>query len=399
MTVVRSRLSSYVVLVSSLLSMLYVIQSEKEYSYEKTAVQSPTSPQSSTTLSVSTSSTEGYLGVGNGIAPPTSEEDYDRWEKACADAGQSVPDQCLVASLSEILQSGGPSMAVASFKQSLEIPRVKVSCHTPSHRFGGLIYSAVKDIAKALEAVDGSCELGVIHGVFETWGETVSLDFVRQSIPSLCAEATSRDTTFPPRKCAHGAGHAVWPASRGDLKASLEVCDTLGDEFTVSECGGGVTMSMLMGVGTGKPVAQDSISDVAELCNSYSKNHKMSCITETGPMALRLARMDVAKAVVLCGELENLMASGKEYDVAYHCTSAVGYSAPQQAAGDPAKIVDLCAPASTEKLVGGCLYGAIKQMRLRDLPTLEKDLKDLCAVVPAFYSAECNKAATEKMDY
>jgi hypothetical protein len=177
------------------------------------------------------------------------------------------------------------------------------------------------------------------------------------------------------------------------------VCDTLGDEFTVSECGGGVTMSMLMGVGAGDPVKQDSIQDVADLCNSYTANHKMSCITETGPMSLRLAQMDVAKAVKLCYELEGLMESGKDLDVSYHCTSAVGYSAPQQAAENPSKIVELCSNAANDRLVGGCLYGAVKQMRLRNLPTVSDDLVRLCAVVPSFYKSECSKAATESMDY
>ena len=63
------------------------------------------------------------------------------------------------------------------------------------------------------------------------------------------------------------------------------------------------------------------------------------------------------------------------------------------------KIVQLCSNADSERLVGACLYGAVKQMRLRGLPTVKSDLDRLCAVVPKYYSADCKKAATETMDY
>jgi hypothetical protein len=394
MNKMRLRTLATVSLVLSLISVFYALRPGN------VSWQPDTSAVSATTTTQETASpSTAYTQDGNGLNLPASDDDFAVWEKACSSNNQTVPDQCLVSSLASVLEKNGPEATVAAFKKALEIPRIKVACHTPSHRLGGLLYNNLRDIKKALDVVDGSCELGVIHGVFETWGETVDLEYVKSVIPALCAEATAKDTTFPPRKCAHGAGHAIWPASDGDLKAALSVCDTLGDEFTVSECGGGVTMSMLMGVGAGEPVTQDSVSDVAELCNSYSINHKMSCITETGPMSLRLARMDVAKAVKLCYELEGLMDKGTEFEVSYHCTSAVGYSAPQQAAEDPDKIVQLCSNADSERLVGACLYGAVKQMRLRGLPTVKSDLDRLCAVVPKYYSADCKKAAVETMDY
>lgn len=391
----RGRYLSVASLVVALLSLVYVSASDVVPRTAAPGISSQITPGSA--VSTTTSSVE--YEVINGLTPPRSEDEFSKWEKTCSDAGQTVPDQCLVSSVSSVLESYGPEPAVAAFKKALEIPRIKIACHTPSHKFGGLLYREILDIERTLAIVDGMCELGVIHGVFETWGETVSLEYVRETIPTLCASATSRDESFPPRKCAHGAGHAVWPASKGDLKAALSVCDTLGDEFTVSECGGGVTMSMLMGVGAGDPVKQDTIKDVADLCNSYTVNHKMSCITETGPMSLRLAQMDVAKAVRLCYELESLMDSGREMDVSYHCTSAVGYSAPQQAGENPDKVVELCSNSANERLVGGCLYGAIKQMRLRNLPTVSEDLAELCAVVPSFYKVDCRKAATEPMNY
>ena len=380
-------------LVISLLSTFYVLRSDGG------SLQVDADFLAVATTQMLPPSTDLYIQDESGLDPPSSEEDFSAWEKSCSSNNQTVPDQCLVTSLASVLKNNGPEAAVDAFKESLEVARIKLACHTPSHRFGSLLYKNLQDIKKTLDVVDGSCELGVIHGVFETWGETVDLEYVKSVIPALCAEATAKDTTFPPRKCAHGAGHAIWPASGGDLKAALSVCDTLGDEFTVSECGGGVTMSMLMGVGAGEPVTQDSVADVAKLCNSYSINHKMSCITETGPMSLRLASMDVAKAVKICYELEGLMDKGVEFNVSYHCTSAVGYSAPQQAAGDPDKVVQLCSNSASERLVGACLYGAVKQMRLRDLPTVQSDVNRLCAVVPKHYSADCKKAATETMDY
>jgi hypothetical protein len=165
------------------------------------------------------------------------------------------------------------------------------------------------------------------------------------------------------------------------------------------ECGGGVTMSMLLGVGSVEPISIESVADVLKMCNGYSMKHRNSCVVEIGPMMLRLARHDVAQAVKYCAQLDSGLEGAKELDAVYHCTSASGYTAPQQSKGDPVEMVRLCSAAVAERLVGGCLSGAIRQMRMRDIAGTGELLEKLCVAAPAFYKQECVTATTEPMDY
>jgi hypothetical protein len=261
------------------------------------------------------------------------------------------------------------------------------------------VYSVTQDIEKALTQVDSTCELGVIHGVFETWGKSVTDEAVTGLALGLCSKVSGKDPSFPARKCAHGVGHAAWPSSGGDLEDALAVCDALGEEQMTIECGGGVTMSMLLGVGSVAPVSIKSVSDVLKMCNSYSMKHRNSCVVEAGPMMLRLARHDVAQAIKYCAQLDPGLEGAKELNAVYHCTSASGYTAPEQSKGDPAEMVRLCSAASTELLVGGCLSGAIRQMRMRDIAGTDEVLEKLCVAAPAFYKQKCTTAITEPVDY
>ena len=375
-------------------------------SYEKSSdplslVYSPSPSTSSATLDVpsvdDTQNTE--TGQTTSTKLPTSVENYDQWVQQCGSVNLQVPDACLAEGASAIARIDGVPAAMNAFRKALEIPSLKMSCHTASHKFGATAYTVTQDIEKALTQVDSTCELGVIHGVFETWGKGVTDREVTELSLGLCSKVSDKDPSFPARKCAHGVGHAAWPSSGGNLENALAVCDSLGTEMMTIECGGGVTMSMLLGVGSVEPVSIKSVSDVLKMCNGYSTKHRSSCVVETGPMMLRLARHDVAQAVKYCAQLDPGLEGAKELDAVYHCTSASGYTAPEQAKGDPPKMVELCSAAITDRLVSGCLSGAIRQVRMRAIAGTDKLLEQLCVEVPAFYKQACATAITEPMDY
>lgn len=375
-------------------------------SYEKPSrplslVDSSSSPVSISPTETPSTSLTTTTGLGQVANPklPASVESYDQWVKECGSAELQVPDACLAAGASAIAETEGVPSAMAAFRKALEVPVLKIACHTASHKFGMTIYTVTQDIEKALTQVDSTCELGVIHGVFETWGKSVTDEEVIKLSLGLCAKVSGKDPSFPARKCAHGVGHAAWPSSGGNLQDALAVCDALGEDQMVIECGGGVTMSMLLGVGSVKPVSIESVSDVLKMCNGYSTRHRSSCVVETGPMMLRLAHHDVAQAVKYCAQLDPGLVGAKELDAVYHCTSASGYTAPQQSNGDPVEMVRLCSAATAERLVGGCLSGAIRQMRMRDIAGTDKLLEKLCVAAPAFFKQDCVKAITEPMDY
>jgi hypothetical protein len=355
----------------------------------------------SPTPSTPTDSTLPSTNLVQGDAPklPSSAETYDQWVQQCGSANLQVPDACLADGASAIAQTDGVPAAMSAFRRALEVPILKIACHTASHKFGMTVYSVTQDIEKALTQVDSTCELGVIHGVFETWGKSVTDEAVTGLALGLCSKVSGKDPSFPARKCAHGVGHAAWPSSGGDLEDALAVCDALGEEQMTIECGGGVTMSMLLGVGSVAPVSIKSVSDVLKMCNSYSMKHRNSCVVEAGPMMLRLARHDVAQAIKYCAQLDPGLEGAKELNAVYHCTSASGYTAPEQSKGDPAEMVRLCSAASTELLVGGCLSGAIRQMRMRDIAGTDEVLEKLCVAAPAFYKQKCTTAITEPVDY
>ena len=246
-------------------------------SYEKSSdplslVNSPSSPTSSTPSDVPSVSVTQNTDVSQatGTKLPTSVENYDQWVQQCGSANLQVPDACLAEGASAIARIDGVPVAMNAFRKALEIPSLKMSCHTASHKFGATAYTVTQNIEKALTQVDSTCELGVIHGVFETWGKGVTDREVTGLALDLCSKVSDKDPSFPARKCAHGVGHAAWPSSGGNLENALAVCDSLGSEMMTIECGGGVTMSMLLGVGSVGPVSIKSVSDVLKMCNGYS---------------------------------------------------------------------------------------------------------------------------------
>ena len=375
-------------------------------SYEKSndpvsLVASPSSSTSSSPADTPSVSTTQNTDTGqlSSTKLPTGVENYDQWVQQCGSANLQVPDACLAEGASAIARTDGVPAGMNAFRKALEIPSLKMSCHTASHKFGATAYTVTQTIEEALTQVDSTCELGVIHGVFETWGKGVTDGEVTGLALDLCSKVSGKDPSFPARKCAHGVGHAAWPASGGNLQDALAVCDALGEEQMTIECGGGVTMSMLLGVGSVAPVSIESVSDVLKMCNGYSVKHRSSCVVETGPMMLRLARHDVAQAVKYCAQLDPGLEGAKELDAVLHCTSASGYTASEQAKGDPTEMVRLCSAAITDRLVGGCLSGAIRQVRMRGIAGTDKLLEQLCVVAPAFYKQACITAITEPMDY
>jgi hypothetical protein len=130
-----------------------------------------------------------------------------------------------------------------------ELKALKPKCHGEGHPLGMVIYAKLGRMGPALEACEGGCYSGCMHGVFmelfkidedkheHTAGsvkdrDRTILSTVKENIPDICYGETA--DLYKPGDCAHAVGHAVMYILDYDIPRTMEHCrlfDTYAMEY------------------------------------------------------------------------------------------------------------------------------------------------------------------------
>lgn len=110
-------------------------------------------------------------------------------------------------------------------------------CHGVAHTIGRRAAHADDPFA-LMKLVGGSCSYGYVHGMTDEAATTMGTEEFVAFLASTCYAAGD-----PMRlECSHGAGHALFQRTGGDMFAALSACAVL-DSSPHSECLTGVFMS------------------------------------------------------------------------------------------------------------------------------------------------------------
>lgn len=97
-----------------------------------------------------------------------------------------------------------------------------VDCHEVAHLAGFYWYREQRSLQAARDALILGCNDGLIHGVLESMGVYTDEDALVRNIHTLCGSVAYEPLR---RTCDHGAGHAAFWRTNGDLEEAWTICN------------------------------------------------------------------------------------------------------------------------------------------------------------------------------
>ncbi|HUQ85821.1 MAG TPA: hypothetical protein VM077_05850 [Candidatus Limnocylindrales bacterium] len=225
------------------------------------------------------------------------------------------------------------------------------SCHSVAHQIGWATYRMdPQDWKTNLKNMDNRCSWGALHGMVEEHIDQTRQELDKPFVKTLC----SGDAP-----CNHGVGHLILVQTSGDIPKALDICTVLPTFDERHHCMSGVFMEKMTlqntldrefdPVGRRKVYWADKMDDFEKMCESFKGQPHIACWTE-------MARPAVDKHV-----------------------------------GDPQKIFEMCARASTQEASNYCR----RRSTLDLVPRHDYDLqgiKYICELGPesdTFFRRDC----------
>ena len=225
-------------------------------------------------------------------------------------------------------------------------------CHQEAHKLGRASYEVSgKD---AFKEGDSSCHSGFYHGAMEAFLRDRGTGNLAASIQEVC---NAFKTSFSRFECLHGVGHGLLAYEDYDLPRTLNECQQLGDQFSISSCYGGMFMENIVtaqGWGATADHATNWVKrdDPQFPCNAVEKNPQAlyQCYLMQTSWMLTISKYDFAWAAKQC-----ILAPSDMVDV---CYQSLGRDAAGYTLREPEKILALCddVPAAHRYR---CIVGAV----------------------------------------
>ena len=157
---------------------------------------------------------------------------------------------------------------------------IEVACHPVSHAIGRDTFAIKGTIDQSFQACDQTCHSGCYHGVMERFlrgdaadqGGHISFAEIQAKVATACPATLESRQRF---QCLHGLGHAILYYSGYDLRQSLVLCESTGDEWAKASCRGGVFMENLVAAESDK--RDVSPTDYHYPCDAIDEKYKSDC--------------------------------------------------------------------------------------------------------------------------
>jgi hypothetical protein len=155
-------------------------------------------------------------------------------------------------------------------------------CHPVVHAIGRETYRIKGNIHDSFSSCDQTCHSGCYHGSVERFlrGDNIYAEVdkhpstaeLKQKAALACDPKIADKLRF---QCLHGLGHALLFFSAYKLAPSLEVCDSLLDDWSRTSCYGGVFMENVFNA---TPETRDlSPTDYHYPCNKLDAKYRSEC--------------------------------------------------------------------------------------------------------------------------
>lgn len=198
--------------------------------------------------------------------------------------------QCLDELVRDFLKTHSTAEALAAVRAHEEADAgLRLVCHPVVHAVGRETFVAKGTIQEAFAACDQTCHSGCYHGAMERFlrpdaapehgarahghggGQTGHAELKAKAAAACDPRAPGRFRF----QCLHGLGHAVMFFSDYRLRAALEICDALADDWSQRSCYGGVFMENVFSATPEK--RNVSATDFHYPCNQLDAKYRAEC--------------------------------------------------------------------------------------------------------------------------
>jgi plastocyanin len=226
-------------------------------------------------------------------------------------------EQCAIAYLTKITKQHGPQASLGVLGSLEQSGRINPAFDT--HQLAHLLGQATAEQFGANKRAFGLCpnsfNYGCVHGFFiYVLGHTSTPS---KAASVICNSANPGGPLVPTFSCWHGVGHGVMMARGNDLKASLDVCNTLGSASAADGCWQGVFMENVNA--EMRHQARPGVfskSQPLRPCTRVLAEYRHECFINQAGWLAYLAHDDIGKATRFC-----LDASGAYKSV---CAQSIG---------------------------------------------------------------------------
>lgn len=288
-----------------------------------------------------------FLSTGsNKNFPPVSKDSSQEQEPKTTDLYQQIlrncPDKslsCFEENIKDITQNYGPKTALDILRLLKDNNLIEKSAddHQIAHIIGRDTANFFGINSKAFLSCPTSFNYGCQHGYFEA--ALVKIKPAKKAIDLICGSLDNEYSAKFKFYCYHGVGHGVMNAQAYDLKAALDICDTLDDPIGQDGCWQGVFMENVNAGMRGEArKGVFSQSNPLAPCNQVADKYKNECYINHAGWLMKFFGNDVEKAAVACLKAENYVNS---------CLQSIGLMVTNPV-WQPAPLNDIAGKDNTE---------------------------------------------------
>ena len=299
-------------------------------------------------------------------------------------SGASANDySCYQERYQVLVKGSGVEAAFTELKSEYdENEFIKVQCHQITHVIGRAANDVYGDIPSTYNKGDNFCWSGYYHGAMEAAVAKIGPDAILDEADTICDPLAEGDQkrSFYHYNCVHGLGHGFMGIQNNELFTSLEVCDTMTDDWERESCYSGAFMENIMAKDNPSHPSKELRADEPLYpCTDAKKRYKPQCYLMQTSYALETQNYDFASVFELCGAVES--------EFRPTCYQSLGRDASGNSVSDVDKTNANCMLGEDYEARSNCVIGAVKDFisyyhgdtEARELcESFDADLRQVC---------------------
>ncbi|HLL57449.1 MAG TPA: hypothetical protein VK359_05945 [Rubrobacteraceae bacterium] len=335
-----------------------------------------------------------FLG---GASAEVAQADVAGGKKKVAAGGE--PRDCSGASANDyacyqeryqgLVQGSGVEAAFTELKSEYDKNEfIKAQCHQITHVIGRAATDVYGDIPNTYSKGDNFCWSGYYHGAMEATVAKIGPDKILKEADTICAPLGEGDQkhSFYHYNCVHGLGHGFMGVQNNKLFESLEVCDTMTDDWERESCYSGAFMENIMAKDNPSHPSKELRADEPLYpCTEVEKKYKPQCYLMQTSYALETLGNDFQKVFELCGTVES--------EFRPTCYQSLGRDASGITSSDVDRTNANCMLGEDYEARSNCVIGAAKDFI--SYYSRDTEAKELCDSFDADLRKVCLKTAEE----
>lgn len=335
-----------------------------------------------------------FLG---GASAEVAQADVAGGKKKVAAGGE--PRDCSGASANDyacyqeryqgLVQGSGVEAAFTELKSEYDKNEfIKAQCHQITHVIGRAATDVYGDIPNTYSKGDNFCWSGYYHGAMEATVAKIGPDKILNEADTICAPLGEGDQkhSFYHYNCVHGLGHGFMGVQNNELFESLEVCDTMTDDWERESCYSGAFMENIMAKDNPSHPSKELRADEPLYpCTEVEKKYKPQCYLMQTSYALETLGNDFQKVFELCGTVES--------EFRPTCYQSLGRDASGITSSDVDRTNANCMLGEDYEARSNCVIGAAKDFI--SYYSRDTEAKELCDSFDADLRKVCLETAEE----